>query len=59
MSNIGEYHHHVEEAQDNKSRTLVAVVIALVMAAFAVYVYESGMWNPQPQPVADSQLPSR
>lgn len=58
MSNIGEFH-HAEEAQDNKSRTLVAVVIALAMAGFGIYVYESGMWNPQPhQPVENSQLPS-
>ena len=59
MSNIGEFH-HAEDAPDKKSRTVVAVVIALVMAGFAVYVYESGMWNPQPhQPVEDSQLPAR
>lgn len=57
MSNIGEFH-HVEEAPDKKSRTMVAIVIALAIAAFGTYVYESGMWNPQPhQPVDDSQLP--
>jgi hypothetical protein len=59
MSNIGEFH-HAEDAPDKKSRTVVAVVIALVMAGFAVYVYESGMWNPQPhQPVEDRQRPAR
>jgi hypothetical protein len=59
MSNIGEFH-HAEETQDKKSRTVVAIVIGLVMAGFAIYVYESGMWNPQPhQAVEDSQLPTR
>jgi hypothetical protein len=58
MSNIGEFHHHIDEAPDKKSRTMVAVVIAVAIAAFGVYVYESGMWDPKPhQPVEDSQLP--
>jgi len=58
MSNIGEFH-HAEDTTDKKSRTVVAIVIALVMAGFGIYVYESGMWNPQPhQPVEDSQLPA-
>ena len=58
MTNLQEFH-HAEDAPDKRSRTMVAVVLALVMAGFAVYVYESGMWNPQPtQPVADSQLPA-
>ena len=58
MTNLQEFH-HAEDTPDKRSRTMVAIVIALVMAGFAVYVYESGMWNPQPnQPVADSQLPS-
>ena len=58
MSNIGEFHHPVDETPDKKSRTMVAIVIALALAGFGVYVYESGMWNPQPhQPVEDSQLP--
>lgn len=58
MSNLSEFHHG-EETQDKKSRTVVAVVIFLVMAGFGIYVYESGMWNPQPhQPVEDSQLPA-
>jgi hypothetical protein len=58
MSNIGEFH-HAEDTQDKKFRTVVAIVIALVMAGFAIYVYESGMWNPQPhQAVEDSQLPA-
>lgn len=57
MSNLQEFH-HAEDTPDKKSRTMVAVVIAVLMAGFAVYVYESGMWNPQPnQPVDDSQLP--
>ena len=57
MSNIGEFHHHIDEAPDKKSRTLVAVVIAIAIAGFGIYFYESGMWNPQPhQPVEDSQL---
>jgi hypothetical protein len=58
VSNLQEFHHS-EDAPDKKSRTMVAVVIAVLMVGFAVYVYESGMWNPQPtQPVDDSQLPS-
>ena len=59
MSNLQEFH-HFEEAPDIKSRTWVAIVIALVMAAFGVYIYEQ-LWNPAPppSPVADSQLPAR
>jgi hypothetical protein len=58
MSNLQEFH-HAEEAPDIKSRTVVAIIIAIVMAAFGVYVYER-IWNPQvaPPPVADSQLPA-
>jgi hypothetical protein len=59
MSNLQEFH-HAEEAPDIKSRTVVAIVIAVVIAAFGVYVYEQ-IWNPTPitpQPVADSQLPA-
>jgi hypothetical protein len=55
MSNIGEFHHPVDEAPDKKSRTMVAVVIALAIAGFAVYVYESGMWDPKPH-APQSQL---
>lgn len=54
MSNIGEFHHPVDEAPDKKSRTMVAVVIALAIAGFGVYVYESGMWDPKPHVVNDS-----
>jgi hypothetical protein len=52
--------HHFEEAPDVKSRTWVAIVIAIVMAGFGVYVYEK-IWNPPvpPSPVLDSQLPNR
>jgi len=58
VTNLQEFH-HVEEAPDKRSRTMVAIVIALVMAGFAFYVYESGIWNPQPhQAVEDSQLPA-
>ncbi|MEO8300792.1 MAG: hypothetical protein ABI608_03310 [Rhizomicrobium sp.] len=59
MSNLQEFH-HVPDAPDVKSRTVVAVIIALLMAAFGVYVYEQ-IWNPlpPPSPVADSQLPAR
>jgi hypothetical protein len=58
VTNLQEFHHS-EEATDKKSRTVVAVIIALVMAGFGIYVYESGMWNPQPhQAVEDSQLPA-
>jgi hypothetical protein len=59
MSNLQEFH-HAPDAPDIKSRTVVAVIIALVMAAFGVYVYEQ-VWNPvsPPSPLADSQLPSR
>ena len=59
MSNLQEFHQHADETPDKKSRTMVAVVVALAIAGLGVYVYESGMWNPQPhQPVADSQLPA-
>ncbi len=44
MSNIGEFHHG-EDTPDKKSRTVVAIVIAVVMIGFGVYVYESGMWE--------------
>jgi hypothetical protein len=58
VSNLSEFHHG-EDTPDKKSRTMVAIVIALVIGGFAVYVYESGMWNPQPhQAVTDSQLPA-
>ena len=59
MSNLQEFH-HVEEAPDVRSRTVVAIVIAVVMAGFGLYVYEK-IWNPPapPSPVADSQLPTR
>ena len=56
MSNIGEFHHPVDETPDKKSRTMVAIVIALAIAGLGVYVYESGMWNPQPH-VATDTLP--
>ena len=57
MSNIGEFH-HAEETTDNKSRTMVAIIIAIAIAAFGTYVYKSGMWDPQPhQPVDDGRLP--
>jgi hypothetical protein len=59
VSNLQEFHQHADETPDKKSRTMVAVVVALAIAGLGVYVYESGMWNPQPhQPVADSQLPA-
>ena len=58
MTNLQEFHHG-EDTSDKKSRTVVAIVIAVVMIGFGVYVYESGMWNPQPhQAVEDSQLPA-
>ena len=58
MSNLQEFH-HVQETPDVKSRTLVAIVIAAVMAGFGVYIYEQ-IWNPPPPPqaVTDSQLPA-
>jgi hypothetical protein len=58
MSNLQEFH-HTQEAPDIKSRTVVAIVIIAVMAAFGVYVYEN-IWNPPaaPQAVTDSQLPA-
>jgi hypothetical protein len=57
VSDLQEFH-HAEDAPDKKSRTMVAIVIAVLMAGFAVYVYESGMWDPQPhQAVDDNQLP--
>jgi len=58
MSNLQEFH-HAEEAPDIKSRTVVAVFIAVLMAGLGVYVYEQ-IWNPPapPQAVTDSQLPA-
>ena len=58
MSNLQEFH-HVEEAPDVMSRTVVAIVIAVLMAGVGLYVYEK-IWNPPapPSPVTDSQLPS-
>ena len=57
MSNLQEFY-HAEEAQNSSSKMIVAVIIALVMAGFGIYVYESGMWNPQPtQVVDDGSLP--
>jgi len=59
MSNLQEFH-HADDAPDVKSRTVVAIVIALVMAGFGLYVYEK-IWSPPapPSPVSDSQLPTR
>ena len=43
---------HIPEFIDIDSKAPAA-------AGIAVYVYESGMWNPQPtQAVQDSQLPA-
>jgi hypothetical protein len=58
MSNLQEFH-HTQDAPDVKSRTVVAIVIAVVMAGFGLYVYEK-IWNPPapPSPVMDSQLPA-
>jgi hypothetical protein len=58
MSNLQEFH-HAPDAPDIKSRTVVAIVIAVVMAAFGIYVYEK-IWNPPapPSPVSDTQLPA-
>lgn len=58
MTNLHEFH-HTEETPDRKARFIVAAVIIVAMGAFGIYVYESGMWNPQPnQAVADGNLPS-
>jgi uncharacterized membrane protein len=58
MSNLQEFHHHLDDAPDKKSRTVVAIVIALVMAGVGFYVYES-VWNPATHTIiADSQLPA-
>ena len=56
MSNLQEFH-HAEEAPD-RSQTMVAIFIALVVAGFAFYVYEA-VWNPTAHTVvSDSQLPA-
>ena len=59
MSNLQEFH-HAPDAPDVKSRTVVAIIIALVTAAFGVYVYEQ-VWSPvhPPSPILDTQAPSR
>lgn len=55
---LQEFHHSDDAAADRGSRLMVGLVIVAVMAAFGIYVYESGMWNPQPHEiVSDSQLP--
>jgi hypothetical protein len=60
VSNLQEFHHSLDETPDKKSRTMVAVVVAIAIAGLGIYVYESGMWNPQPHQdtVSDSQLPA-
>lgn len=57
MSNLQEFH-HAPEAPDVKSRTVVAIIIALVTIAFGVYVYDQ-VWSPvhPPSPILDT--PSR
>jgi hypothetical protein len=58
MSNLQEFHHHLDDAPDKKSRTLVAVIIALVVAGAGFYIYQS-LWNPSTHTiVADGQLPA-
>lgn len=58
MSNLQEFH-HTPDAPDIKSRSVVGVVIALVMAAVGIYVYDQ-VWRPvhPPSPILDTQLPS-
>jgi len=41
MSNLQEFHHHLDDAPDKKSRTLVGIVIALAMAGLGLYIYET------------------
>ena len=43
MSNIGEFHHHADDAPDKKSRTMVAVVIAIAIAAFPAAIIHTGI----------------
>ena len=59
MSNLQEFH-HAPEGPDVKSRTVVAIIIALVTVAFGVYVYDQ-VWSPvhPPSPILDTQAPSR
>ncbi len=60
MSNLQEFH-HFEEAPDVKSRTWVAIVIAVIMAGFGVYAFmrRSGVpWCRRSLPVLDNQLPA-
>ena len=59
MSNLQEFH-HVPDAPDVKSRTVVAIIIALVTLGFGVYVYDQ-VWNPvhPPSPILDTQPPAR
>jgi len=59
MSNLQEFH-HAPDAPDVKSRTVVAIIIALVTVAFGVYVYDQ-VWSPvhPPSPILDTQAPSR
>lgn len=57
MSNLQEFH-HAPDAPDVKSRTVVAVIIALVCVAFGVYVYQE-IWMPTSPPVQYSDGPAR
>lgn len=57
MSNLQEFHHVEDTTTEKKSHLLVGIIIALVMAGLALYIYESA-WNPTTHTVVtDSQLP--
>jgi hypothetical protein len=47
MSSLGEFH-HTEEAPSKGSRIVAWIVIALLVGAAALYVFESGMLNSAP-----------
>jgi hypothetical protein len=53
MSSLGEFH-HAEEAPSKSSRIVAWVVIALLVGAAALYVFESGMLNPAPTQVGQA-----
>ncbi|HJT44199.1 MAG TPA: hypothetical protein VJ750_11950 [Rhizomicrobium sp.] len=44
MNNLQEFH-HTEEAPDIKSRTVVGIAVAIVIAGLGFYIYETA-WNP-------------
>ena len=59
MSNLQEFHHTEEAEGKGLKYTIGGVIVALLLGG-AIYVWQSGMLTPPPQPkspVSNSQLP--